>query len=237
MAQFRVFLHATTLDPNLPGEWQPVVVDVLRATTTVAAALHAGAEGIVPATTVEQARRLHDAYSGPRVLAGERQGHPPDGFDLGNSPLQMTPERVQGRRIFLTTTNGTSALLVAETLGPVYCASFANLEAVTIALNRTEKNIVVLCAGAHGQTAAEDLAVAGALADQLRAAPTDELAVIARAWYRDSRDDLVGMLARTTHGQYLMEQGYRADLEFCARLNSCPCLGVLQGGVIRSIEY
>src|SRR5262249_9659060 len=121
-----------------------VVIDVLRATSTEITALANGAEAIFPAATVEEARALKEKTPS-LLLAGERHGLPPEGFDLGNSPREFTAEKVKGRKIVHTTTNGTLAWLAcrnaAETLG----AAFLNLNAVTERLRRKGGPVLLVC--------------------------------------------------------------------------------------------
>ncbi|MEW6280179.1 MAG: 2-phosphosulfolactate phosphatase [Candidatus Eremiobacterota bacterium] len=224
---FTVVPHPDKLPPVLPAPCRLVVIDVLRATTTIAAALHSGAEAVIPVSTVEEARA--GAASGG-LLAGERRAFRIEGFDLGNSPLEMTSERVTGRRVYLTTTNGTRALARVARWGPVLCASFVNLSRVAEAL-RGCGDVLILCSGSQASESPEDLAAAGALVDAL-----DGEAPQAQAHHRDARLDLPGWLAATPHGEYLCRNGFGADVRFCATLDACPVLPVLRNGAA-VLEY
>ncbi len=144
-----------------------VVIDVLRATTTVCHALAHGARAVVPCLEVEEARRLAARFSpGDVLLGGERGGLPIEGFDLGNSPADYTPEVVGGKTIVFTTTNGTRALAVCHQAERVLLAAPVNLAAVCLRLDGVAR-VDLLCAGTRGRVSGEDLLAAGAIADRL----------------------------------------------------------------------
>jgi 2-phosphosulfolactate phosphatase len=144
------------------------VIDVLRATTTICAALHNGARAVVPVSTAEEATRLAQTL-GPEdvVLAGERGSERIPGFALGNSPLEMAESAVRGKTLVMTTTNGTAALLAAQGARETYVASAANLAvagAKAHELWTERKDLVILCAGRESRFALEDAYAAGRLA-------------------------------------------------------------------------
>jgi 2-phosphosulfolactate phosphatase len=144
------------------------VIDVLRATTTICAALHNGARAVVPVSTAEEATRLAQTL-GPEdvVLAGERGSERIPGFALGNSPLEMAESAVRGKTLVMTTTNGTAALLAAQGARETYVASAANLAvagAKAHELWTERKDLIILCAGRESRFALEDAYAAGRLA-------------------------------------------------------------------------
>jgi 2-phosphosulfolactate phosphatase len=142
-----------------------VVIDVLRATTTIVTALAAGAREVLVCRAIEEARQRATRLPGERrILGGERGGLRIRGFDLGNSPSEFTPERVAGKSIVFTTTNGTRALLHCRHAKRVLLAGFVNLSAVAKALE-AEKEIHLVCAGTRGEISREDALLAGALAN------------------------------------------------------------------------
>ena len=216
----QVFPHVGTLPEGASGA--PVVIDALRATSTIAAAFQSGATSVLPVSTLEEAlaRRAPGC-----LLAGERGGFCPPGFDLGNSPLEMSPERVGGKSLVLTTTNGTLALLEARRAGPVLCASFLNAAAVSSRLQQQGEDVLILCAGSEGKWSAEDLCVAGAIAAALDG-EADDLASLARLLYRHHAPDLRTFLRGTQHGRYLCQAGFGADVDYCSQLDVCPVLPV-----------
>src|SRR6266851_4504996 len=129
-----------------------VVIDVLRATTTIIHALAAGCEAVRPCAEVEEAKALADGMRAGRVLlAGERGGRPLPGFDLGNSPGEYVPKICRGTTLVLTTTNGTLALLRAAEAERVLIAGFVNYSAVCEQLRQDLRPLHIVCAGTEGE--------------------------------------------------------------------------------------
>jgi 2-phosphosulfolactate phosphatase len=185
-----------------------VVIDVLRASTTITTALAAGASEVIPCAEVEEARMRatelgrsagsenNSGVAADRIragnleplLGGERGGLPIDGFDLGNSPCEFTPELVAGRSIVFTTTNGTQALLACTTAQRVLIGSFVNLTAVVKELDG-ELPIHILCAGTRGRVTREDVLFAGAVVEKLVGTIVEDEAINDEA--RIARDDWI----------------------------------------------
>jgi 2-phosphosulfolactate phosphatase len=223
-----------------------VVIDVLRATTTIVYALAAGAKAVVPCLTIEAARQAAAALPrGRAVLAGERGGLPIAGFDLGNSPTEFTPQRIAGRVVVLTTTNGTKALLHCRRAERVLVGAFANLSALCEELDRCPR-VDLVCAGTDGRPTEEDLLLAGAIVERLAAAGSwklDDRAVGARAGWQDvargaSGDRLAAQLAAamliSRGGRNLVHIGMARDIEMAARTDACgivPCYHAASGEI------
>lgn len=167
MPQIDVYPLPSFVEENkLPGA-TAVVIDQLRATTVLCCAADAGAKEIVPLLDVDEARRLKAGYPESSVLlGGERQGVRIDGFDLGNSPQDYTPETVNGKTLLFTTTNGTVAMHAARKAKRILLASLVNAGAVVRELVGSEQ-IEILCAGTCGESTEEDLLVAGCLVSRL----------------------------------------------------------------------
>jgi 2-phosphosulfolactate phosphatase len=164
-----------------------VVIDVLRATTMIVHALVAGCTEVIPVSEVEEARQIAAALPvGSALLAGERQGVPIDGFNLGNSPDECTPARCRGKTMVITTTNGTRALLACRNAERVFLGSFVNFAATWRRLIVESKPIHFVCAGTDGRISYEDTLAAGAFAKQLRdqgrALGNDEAEIAAGLW-------------------------------------------------------
>src|SRR5438128_8984928 len=160
-------LPALVPDGRLRGS-VTVVVDVLRATTTIIHALAAGCTSVRPCAEVEEARGLAGQMrAGKVLLAGERGGVRLDSFDLGNSPREFTARVCQGTTLVLTTTNGIRALLRAGEAERVLVAGFVNYSAICEQLRQDARPIHILCAGTEGEIALEDTLLAGALVDYL----------------------------------------------------------------------
>lgn len=197
-----------------------VVIDVVRATSCIVEAMANGAAAIHPAVSVEEAVRLRSCTPEDEVLlCGERQGLRIEGFDLGNSPAEFTPEVVSGRRLVMTTTNGTKALAAAEGAERILPASFLNLGAVADAV-RGDRAVVVVCAGKEGRFAMDDVVCAGHILRRVldgRAGPAflDERAQAA-ADLAGIHEISASMLARTAAGRALVGVGLGSDLALCA---------------------
>ncbi|MCX6843243.1 MAG: 2-phosphosulfolactate phosphatase [candidate division WOR-3 bacterium] len=215
-----------------------VVVDVFRASTTIAAALAGGARFVLPVADVEQAMRLAEPYAENEVLlGGERECRRIDGFHLGNSPREYTRETVAGKVVIFTTTNGTQALAAAEDAGAVFVGSFVNFSAVVEAVAGFDA-VTILCAGNNGRLSLEDFACAGGLVGRLakRTSQLDDAAMAARAAYKDLKEDLHRSLMSTEHAHRLADLGFRADLEFALKVDSIPVVPRLHDGRIEPPE-
>jgi len=215
---------------DLPPRATVVVLDVLRATTTMVAALESGADRIIPVADLDAARSLRDSI--PRaLLIGERQGVPPAGFDAGNSPGAMTPEFVAGRTLVISTTNGTRAIAAAQACRRVIIGALVNAAAVAAQLLDDPGPIVFLCAGADGEPGLEDELAAGAIIDGVAASrPTscDRVAERMRmSWNAIDADDRTTTLRMSRAGAALIDLGLGADVDFAARLDTSTVVGEL----------
>jgi 2-phosphosulfolactate phosphatase len=212
-----------------------VVIDVLRASTTIATALAHGAAGVRPVTGVDEARTVAAARGTAALLGGERGGVRIAGFDLGNSPLEYTRDRIAGRSIVITTTNGTAALAACRSARAVLVGAVVNAAAVAAAVRRLATtsgttDVHLVCAGTDGSPSGEDLLGAGAiLAAAAPAGPDDVLDASARAArdaFRrvaaaaDPRAALVAEFHRAPGGANLVALGMEADLAACAARDS-----------------
>lgn len=217
-----------------------VVVDVLRATTTIAHALAAKATAVIPCLEIEDAWRIaREMETGQYVLGGERFGLPIDGFHLGNSPSEYTPQTVSGKTVIFTTTNGTRAVEACRTSGSVLFAAFVNLSAVCQSLAARE-SVHIVCAGTRGEISAEDVLLAGALADQLAGCKmANDQATLARDAWRaatdgDEAQDLVAQLKASRGGRNLIREGLSDDIDIAAQidlLNVVPLLNQSNGRI------
>lgn len=199
-----------------------VVVDVLRATSTVVTALACGCRAVLPAETVEEAWRLATAFPNRAqvILGGERGGLAPPGFDRGNSPREYLAD-VAGKYLVLATSNGTPAVRHAGA-ARVLIMSFLNLPAVAAYLDEHEETATVICAGTAGRFSWEDFTCAGLLVHYLQelgaAFTAGDGALAAAAAYRSWPGDLPSLLGAGTHGRRLLALGLGEDLEFCGRV-------------------
>jgi len=205
-----------------------VVIDVLRATTTMVRALSEGAAEIIPCAEIDAAREVANRLPpASTLLGGERGGSPIDGFDLGNSPLDYTRERVGDKAVVMTTTNGTRALLHARPADRILIAAFSNLEAVVSALRGEMRSIHILCAGSEGELSLEDLLLAGAIASGLSASREDirlsEETLLAKTLFEGSgrlESDRIDLFRNARGGRTLLQLGLEADIAWAARADT-----------------
>jgi len=210
------------------------VIDVLRASTTIATALANGARAVVPFEDADELMtRARQFERGDVRLAGERKMLPIEGFDLGNSPAQFTAESVAGMTVLLTTTNGTRALIAAQGAKDVVVASYVNLSAVTAMLRsalRDGTDVVIACAGQDGHYALEDAACAGryvrAVTKRLSGVAMNDAAHSCALLARNYGDDVGSVLLDSAQGRALSEAGFRADLALCAAVDAYPIVPV-----------
>jgi 2-phosphosulfolactate phosphatase len=210
-----------------------VVFDVLRATSSMITALGAGALEIYPVNSVDEARE-RKLREPDLLLAGERGGLPPEGFDLGNSPEEF--EKTTGRKVVMTTTNGTIAIQSARHASDLLIGALLNVDALANYLFRRQtEDLLLVCAGTEEEPSLEDAIAAGALVARL--AEDDRLsdsAILARAAYERVGDDLEEWLRQTKNGKALQKIGKGSDIARCARLSTSEIIGRFwQGAVVR----
>lgn len=227
------------LDASELGGATVVVVDVVRATTTLVTALAAGAGPVFPAASAEEAIRLLQSLGREdTLLCGERKGLKPEGYDLGNSPREFTESAVRGKRLIMNTTNGTRAFRAAEDAERVVAAALVNLGAVAEAIADAER-VVVLCAGRHDRFALEDAACAGALLLRLEEQdvelePGDAARSAIALASAQSLDE--AFLASTQAGQALRRLELEEDLAWCARTDEVPVVPVFHDRTVTLLE-
>lgn len=212
-----------------------VVLDVLRASTSIVEALAAGARTLYPVATIEEAIGLAKTLGRDEVLlAGERKALPIEGFDLGNSPGEFTAEAVGGKTVVMSTTNGTIAITAAAGGGRVIVGAWLNFQAVVDELVRSRTEPVLLCAGRDRAFGLEDAVCAGQIAAAvMKALPDTEWemndgAVAALALAEEFADP-AKLFPLTAAGRAIMEAGLGDDLAFCARTDLRDALPVLEG--------
>ncbi len=242
-AQAKIFVH---LLPSLipPGSLRggvAVVVDVLRATTVMVYALAAGCEAIIPCGEIDEARRVAAGFApGTALLAGEREGLPIPGFDLGNSPAEFTSELCGGKTLVITTTNGTPAILASLEADRVYIASFVNMDSIVNLMSAHflkkdhAQSIHIVCAGTEGHISLEDSTLAGALTAKITDSISsqsnkadfsgnDEALMVLSQWlgaeqYLQGRP-LSTLLSLGRGGQNVQRIGLEGDIEDVAYFN------------------
>lgn len=228
--------HTPELTPNDKLPDCAVVIDVLRATTTIATALNSGAEAVQTFSDID--RLMTESASWlpeKRLRAGERGGQQVEGFDLGNSPLDCTPEVVKNKRLFLTTTNGTRSLKRVEQADTVITAAQINRQAVVNYLLKNQPETVwMVGSGWEGSYSLEDTACAGAIAElllQQSHVPLVDLigndeTIGSIALYAQWKHNLHEMFCQCSHGQRLLKLNCNEDLQYCAKTDFVDILPI-----------
>jgi 2-phosphosulfolactate phosphatase len=218
-----------------------VVIDVLRASSSIITALANGAVSVIPAESKEEALTIRRRHPGREILlCGERNGLRIPGFDLANSPGEYTRAAVGGKVLVFASTNGSK--LMAKTVRakrPLFIAGFVNIGAVIAKIAASGKDCLIACAGREGRYSLEDTAAAGMLAAGIGRAPkaatfSDE-ARTAMILYRHFADDLAGMAGSSLHGRYLSGLGLGPDIPFCASVNRFDIVPMFKKGALRPL--
>ena len=233
-------IHVALLPEQLPTGWElpsavATVIDTLRFTTTACQALAVGARGVTVAAEVQAAHRIAAAHTSTPLLCGERLCRPIAGFDLGNSPFEYTAERVRGKQLIFTTTNGTRAVAAAREATSILLGALVNCAAVAKAMHAVPAPSVgwIICAGTDGQIAEEDVVTAGAILscllqfDATLQLGNEGARLALEAWNDISQlpqatrqADLVRLFGQASGGKNLIDSGYSQDLEFAAQVDA-----------------
>jgi 2-phosphosulfolactate phosphatase len=222
-----------------------IVIDQLRASTTICAAIASGAVGVIPCMTEEEASAAKRARpAGMCLTGGEREGVQIPGFDLDNSPAAYTPERVRGKTIAFTTTNGTKAAVLAHGAGSLAIGCLANLSAVSEFVGVDERAVHILCAGTRQRVTLEDTIAAGAIAERLErmgrpihlpdARPDDDTTMIAIRLWREFAAKPGGVLEAmrmSRGGRNLTREKLAGDIETCAKVDAMPVVPVFDAAM------
>ena len=217
-----------------------VIIDVFRATTTIATALFNGASRVIPVAEVEECKRLGKQISGS-ITAGERDGKVIEGLQYGNSPSEYPREFIENKTLVLTTTNGTKLLHMAFAKGcdEVITGSFANLSAVCDYLSMQDRNVILGCSGWKDRFNLEDTLFAGAVIDKVKEhfVIHDDSSLMANEMFRRHQDDLYNFIQHTTHWHRLSAYGLQKDLEYCITANVANVLPVYKNGELVVSSY
>jgi 2-phosphosulfolactate phosphatase len=213
-----------------------VVIDVVRASTTIVTALAHGAAAIVPVATPDEAVAQAVAWPGGALLGGERGGSPPPGFEWGNSPAEYVSPGLRGRTVVFTTTNGTRALLAVMRARAVAVGGFVNAEAIVTWVGRRGGDVVLACSGESGRFCLEDAVGAGLLVDRIRTRhPDAALSDSARAaglLYGHYAGKLAELMADAAWARMLVSRGRGTDLPLCVAVDAYAVVPVLRNGTL-----
>jgi len=215
-----------------------VIIDVLRASSTIVTALANGCYGFIPILSPDKAREKAEQFEKERVLlGGEREGIKIEGFDLGNSPREYKIEAVKDKTIIFSTTNGVKTLEMVKGAHRIIIGSFLNLHAVCDYCANYKGDILLICAGKEGRFSLEDTACAGMFIDSLKDALSDtcqgsDANLTARLLYEKFGNNILEILRKSQHGQYLESIGLDEDLKFCSQLDFFRIVPIFKDGII-----
>jgi 2-phosphosulfolactate phosphatase len=207
-----------------------VIIDIFRATSSICYGIENGAEAIIPVSQVEECLAYQEKHP-DYLLAAERNGEVVDGFDFGNSPFSYTEEKVNGKTIVLTTTNGTQALHLSRSAKKIIIGSFLNLTSVCNWLKEQNENILLVCAGWKNNFNLEDTLFAGAVVNQLKHSgfELDDAAIAANDLFETGKGDIAAYLSKTSHSERLKKLGIEEDIAFCLKVDLTTAIPVLDG--------
>lgn len=218
-------------DFNL-SQYTVVVIDVLRATSVMAAAMYNGCIGVIPVASIEEALSIKNKIKNDVLLCGERDAVKIDGFDLGNSPQEFSKKVVSNKTIVHTTTNGTNAIKKVIDAEEVLTGSFLNLKSTVEYLKNKDK-ILLLGSGRLGEFSLEDTLCIGNIINELRKViPIKEFDIsdsskTAEVLYERYRKKLTSVVLQSIHGKYLVSKGMKSDIRMCLNKNTHDCLIIL----------
>ncbi len=224
-----VFLTSANVTEDDVKDRTVIVIDVLRACSTIATALVNGARSVVPVADMAQASKIaSNLDQASYLLGGERDGDRIEGYHLGNSPLEYTPDVVKGRTIILNTTNGTVAISQARAARHLLIGTLLNAGHVVAFAREAGLDVTIICAGWRNRVSLEDTLCAGLMVYRLWDGVEPELvsdtAHIAFTQYRQDKDRLDEALRRCNHAQYLTRKGFGEDVDYCLRIDAQPVL-------------
>ncbi len=208
-----------------------VVTDILRATSCMVAALANGVESITPVASVEECQALQaQGY----LAAAERGGQQAEGFDLGNSPLSYVDHDYSGRKLAMTTTNGTLAISKSNGANEVVIGAFLNLTALADYLITKTDDSLIVCSGWKGKVSFEDTLFAGGLVDSLQSSYDFDCdsAAIALKLYQVCKEDILTAIQMSSHYKRLKTLNIERDFEFCATVDEYNIVPVLKGNIL-----
>jgi len=230
MNQLDVCLSPALIPLYSVEDYIVVIIDIFRATSSICYGIENGAVAIIPVSEVEECAAFRE--SGPDyLLAAERDGKVVEGFDFGNSPFSYTKEKVAGKTVVLTTTNGTHALHLSRSAKKIVIGSFLNLTASCNWLKTRDENILLVCAGWKNNFNLEDTLFAGAVIEQLKEFDfkLDDAAIAANDLFQIGEHDINAYLKKTSHSERLKKLGIEKDIEFCLQVDLTTAIPILDG--------
>ena len=234
-----ILLLPSAPNPDLLIDRAVVVIDVLRATSVIVYAMSQGALEIIPVVTAEEAFQMAKAFPrGSVLLGGERESRNIPGFDLGNSPREYNAEKVKGKKLILTTTNGTKAFHLVSSGKEILVGSLLNVGAVARKCLESNGDILIYPSGDEGSFSLEDTLCGGMLIDLIERKARKLISLTdasrgAQVLYQRFNADLLDAFHLSRHGKELIDRGFEGDLAYCAQIDISSLVPIFREGVIR----
>lgn len=207
-----------------------VVIDIFRATSAIVTAFYNGVSKMIPVATVAEAKEYQ---SNGYLAAAERDGEIIEGFELGNSPFGYMNNKVKGKTIAISTTNGTQAIEASRKASKIVIGSFLNLDVLCDYLLTQKKDVILVCAGWKNKFNLEDTLFAGAVVSKLSADSdctiTCDSAIASQHLYNIAKDDLYEFLSHSSHRNRLAKLDLERDIQYCLTVNQCPVIPIMEG--------
>lgn len=242
MRKIDSFFIPVEMEEQRLSEKSVIVVDVLRASATIAFALQNGAKDIIPVASLDVATDLVQKIGKKFVLlCGERDGKKIEGYDLGNSPFEYESEIIKDKSLVFATTNGSKAIVKSQGGFKVLIGSFINLSSVAEYAFQHQKDIAIVCSGKNNRFSLEDAVCGGMLVQKFLELSGGELEIsdsadACLALFKEHKRSLLKMLEKCEHGKYLSSLGFEKDLLFCSQVDSVPIIPLFEDGRIVRIE-
>jgi 2-phosphosulfolactate phosphatase len=227
------------LSPHLLSDRTVVVIDILRATSVMVYAMSQGAKEIIPVKSVGEAFQLAKTFpQNTTLLGGERESRRIEGFDLGNSPREYMAEKVRGKRLILTTTNGTRAFHSVSSALEILAGSFLNINATAQRCLEGERDLLLFPSGDEGNFSLEDTVCGGMLIDRIirkgeKSFTLTDASHSAHILFQKFEANIVESFYLSQHGRDLVDRGFEEDLPYCAQVDMTNVVPVFKDGVIR----
>lgn len=207
-----------------------VVIDIFRATSAIVTAFYNGVSKMIPVATVDEAKEYQkNGY----MAAAERDGEVIEGFELGNSPFGYMNNKVKGKTIAISTTNGTQAIEASRKASKILVGSFLNLDVLCEYLSAQKKDVILVCAGWKNKFNLEDTIFAGAIVQKLTTESGFEItcdsAIASKHLYNTAKADLYDFLSNSSHRNRLAKLDLERDIKYCLTPNQCPVIPVMEG--------
>ncbi len=217
-----------------------VVIDVLRATSTIVTALFNKASCVIPVEHIEDAWEIYNKeLENETILGGERDAIIIEGFHFGNSPLSYTEEKIKGKKIVLTTTNGTRAIKACNNGKALYIASFLNVSAIVNQLIEEGEDLAIVCSGTKGEYSMDDSLCAGmiiSLINESQNIVTTDLGWTIKKLYEAYKENLHAALKNCSHYKRLKENDAGDDADYCLQIDIYDIIPVYEDGCISLVK-